>query len=497
MKNYQQLKKIFKRISQLQYLQRILMCDEAIMMPRGAGQHRANAMAKFNRIIHKMLINKKIKILIEEAKTENNLLSWDLANLQWMEKKYDRAACIPLQLTEKFTKASMASEQAWRQLRPKNNWQDFLPYLEQSFSLAKEIANRQAEVHYHNPYDAAIDQYAPGFNQKNIDPIFSALKTILPNLIQKIIKTQQVDNIKIPTGPFPVEKQKMLGLSIMQGLGFNFDCGRLDISHHPFCAGDPPDIRVTTRYLETEFLQSLLAVCHETGHALYEQGLPRKWIDQPVGRIQSMAMHESESLLLEMEICHSFSFYEYLIPFVRNYFGDQEGFTPENLYSLITKVKPGLIRVEADEVTYPLHIILRYEIEKSLFKGEINIKDLPRYWDELMTQYLGVSTKGNDQNGVMQDVHWTGGIFGYFPAYTLGRLIAAQLFATYKSIRPQYKDDIKEGNFQPLKDWLKLNVYDYASSLSTRDWLVKVTGKDLEVSDFVNHVEQRYGAKPA
>lgn len=492
MNSYQQLQKIFKRFSHLQYIQRILMWDEAVMMPEGAGEARAHALATLSRTMQKMLISKKTKNLIEQAKQEDELINWDESNLKWMEKIYNRSAAIPLQLTEEATKAAIACEQAWRRLRPQNNWEDFAPYLEKSFQYIKEIADRRSEALQLNPYDAMIDEYAPGFSQATIDPIFSDLKTILPSLVDKIIQKQQKHNILIPAGPFPIEKQKMLGLTVMKALGFDFKHGRLDASHHPFCSGGPTDVRITTRYSTDEFIRSLTAICHETGHALYEQGLPPKWLEQPVGHVQSMTMHESQSLLIEMQVCCSLDFYEYVTPLIQNQFGKQKALLPANLHNLVTQVKPGLIRVDADEVTYPLHVILRYELEKKLFSNEINIKDLPHYWDEMMMKYLGLSTKGNDQFGVMQDVHWTAGAYGYFPAYTLGRLIAAQIFATYQETYPDYRVDIKQGNFHTLKNWLEQNVYSYAALFSTKELLLKLTGSDLNSNYFINHLEQRY-----
>lgn len=492
MNNYEQLKILFKRLAHLQYLERILMWDESVMMPEGAHEARANALATFNRMMQKMLINKKNKALINSAKAEDGLSSWDVSNLEWMEKQYLRAACIPSDLIEDSTKASVACEQAWRNLKQENNWRDFLPYFERSFALIKEIANRRAEALQVDPYDAMIDGYAPGFNQVSIDAIFLNLKNTLLPLIPRIIKKQQNQNIKIPVGPFPIEKQKMLGLELMKALGFDFKCGRLDVSHHPFSTGGPTDVRITTRYEENDFLKSMMGVCHETGHALYEQGLPREWIDQPVGSIHSMVMHESQSLLIEMEVCRSSAYQEFFTSLLCKQFGKQEAFTKDNLHKLVTRVEPGLIRVDADEVSYPLHIILRYEIEKLLFNGSIKINDIPSYWDNLMTQYFGISTKGNDQFGAMQDVHWPAGAFGYFPAYTLGRLMAAQLFSKFIKSNSLFYDEIKEGNFSSLNNWLNENVYSYASLLPNNDLLIKVTGKRLEMTDFISRIEQRY-----
>ena len=284
-------------------------------------------------------------------------------------------------------------------------------------------------------------------HQKIIDPVFSQLKEVLPKLIQQTIEKQKSEPTIQPKGPFSIEKQKQLGLKLMEAIGFNFNHGRLDVSHHPFCGGVPQDVRITTRYDETEFISSAMAICHETGHARYEQGLPKKWINQPVGHGLGMTVHESQSLLIEMQACRTLEFMNFLSPLVNKQFGNDSAFSPENLLRLYTRVKPGTIRVDADEMTYPLHIILRYELEKQLIEGDMSITDLPDAWDAGMKQYLGLSTKDNYRDGVMQDVHWPSGAFGYFPAYTLGSLIAAQLFNAAKKARPDILDQISTGNF--------------------------------------------------
>ena len=492
MKNYQRLKNNFKRISHLQYAQRIMMWDESVMMPEGAGVSRAHAVGTLNRIMQKMLISKSNKSLLDLAKHETNLDTWDAANLKWMEKKYLSASCIPLSLVEQITKTTMACEQAWRKMRAQNNWQEFYPFLDKTFQLTKEIADRKSQVLQLNPYDALLDEYAPGFNQKSIDVIFSGLKKTIPSLLPQIIEKQKANKINKPIGPFAIEKQKQLGLRVMKALQFDFNHGRLDVSHHPFCGGESDDIRITTRYNENEFMSSLFGICHETGHALYEQGLPRDWITQPVGKVDSMAMHESQSLLIEMELCRSKEFFHYLLPLIKEFMGHQEAFSVDNLYQDLITVEPSFIRVDADEVTYPLHIILRYEIEKALLNGDLPLADLPSSWNELMMQYLGIATHTDYKNGVMQDVHWPAGAFGYFPAYTLGRLIAAQLFATFEKSNSGFFAEVKEGNFLTLNRWLKKNVYDYASSITTDDLLMKVTGESLNSDHFVDRIKKRY-----
>ncbi len=493
MENYKKLKRVFKTLAHLQYTQKLLMWDEAVVMPEGAGAYRASTVATIDGLMQKMLLKKKTRALLQAAREEGEQLpDWDRANLQWMEKKYHSAVCIPPALTEQLTKTKMACEQAWRKLRPQSDWRAFLPFLERTFQLVKEAAQRQGDSLHLSPYDALLDEYAPGFTQAGIDRIFSQLKGLLPGLIKEIQKKQNALHLSVPQGPFPMEKQKDLGLQVMRALHFDFNHGRLDSSHHPFCNGIPEDVRITTRYSEKEFMTSLLGTCHETGHALYEQGLPQKWLSQPVGMVHSMAMHESQSLLIEMQVCRSKAYFKFMAPQIQQAFGQNDALTAENLYKLTTQVKPSLVRVDADEVTYPLHVVLRYEIEKELFKGDLQLQDLPARWDEGMRQYLGLSTGEDHKDGVMQDVHWPSGAFGYFPAYTLGRLIAAQFFETFSQCHAQFNAEVALGNFKSLIAWLRQEIHSKASLLPTSALLTQVTGRDLETGPFIRHIQARY-----
>ena len=492
MKSYLKLKEVFKQRSQLIYTQHIMRWDEAVMMPEGASDTRAEAMAMLDCLTQKIVVNNKNKKLIAAAIAEAGLSAWDQANLIWMEHKYTIAACIPAKLTEKLALASMNAEQRWRKLREQNDWRSFLPHFKKLFKLVRESAERRGDVLQMSPYDALLNEYAPGFDQQRIDAIFADLRQVMPGLVQQAMSKQQSESVTIPAGPFATNSQKELGLSVMRDLQFDFKQGRLDQSHHPFCSGGPTDVRMTTRYQTDEFHSSLLGICHETGHALYEQGLPREWINQPVGVVENMAMHESQSLLIEMELCRSPAFYHYLVPAIKKQFGEQEAFTADNLYQLATRVKPNLIRVDADEMTYPLHVILRYELEKELFNDVIALEDLPARWDELMQSYLGLSTRGNDKDGVMQDVHWPSGAFGYFPAYTLGRLIAAQFFAAFLRAQPQFFAEAKQGHFRGLIQWLNENIHAEASALPTEELLRKVTGESLNPAYFLDHIKRRY-----
>nr|MDQ2994138.1 carboxypeptidase M32 [Pseudomonadota bacterium] len=329
-----------------------------------------------------------------------------------------------------------------------------------------------------------------GFNQSIIDPIFARLKTELPHRINDILSQQTSDPILEITGNFPIDQQRQLGLELMQALGFNFNHGRLDVSHHPFCGGVPSDVRITTRYNESEFITSVMAVCHETGHARYEQGLPVAWRSQPVGKALGMAIHESQSLLIEMYACRSAAFMQFLSPLIKRHFGDQPYYNPANLLKHYTRVKPGFIRVDADALTYPLHVILRYELEQQLFNDQLTIKDLPDAWNQKMQQYLGLSTVNNYKDGVMQDVHWPAGLFGYFPSYTLGSLIAAQLFAAALKQHPTIETQLSQGDFTTLFSWLNQHVHSRGSSVSPATLLQDATGSALDPSFYLKHISR-------
>jgi carboxypeptidase Taq len=278
----------------------------------------------------------------------------------------------------------------------------------------------------------------------------------------------------------------------MRLLGFDFEAGRLDVSTHPFCGGVPEDVRMTTRFREDDFLGSLMGTVHETGHGRYEQNLPRDWLGQPVSNARSMALHESQSLSFEMQLGSHPGFVTRLAPLVAQAFGEQPAFQPQNLHRLMTRVKPGFIRVDADEVTYAAHIILRYEIERPLVEGEIEPEDIPALWDAKMMELLGVDTRGNYKDGPMQDVHWPEALFGYFPCYSLGAMYAAQWFATMRRDMPDLDARIGAGDLACVFDWLRSRIWSQASLWTTDELARRASGEPLNPAHFKAHLEARY-----
>lgn len=378
----------------------------------------------------------------------------------------------------------------WRTQRANNDWTGFEKNWAEVVKLSQEEAQIRADANGTTPYDAMLNVYEPGTTSASLDTLFSDVKTWLPSLIDEAIEKQKSNNILLPNGHYPAEKQKALGLQVMKLLQFDFEHGRLDESVHPFCGGVPTDVRITTRYDESEFMQSLMGIVHETGHARYEQGLPKELAGTPAGEARSMGIHESQSLFFEMQIGRNNAFIDHLARLASNHFSGNE-FAKDNLAKIYTRVEKGFIRVDADELTYPAHVILRYEIERDLMNGVIKHTDVPELWNEKMKAYLGLSTEGNFKNGCMQDIHWTDGSFGYFPSYTLGAMYAAQFMAAMKKTI-DVDGVIQSGDLSPIFTWLSDNIWSKGSLLTTDELVKQATGETLNAQHFQAHLKSRY-----
>ncbi len=490
--SYRALHGHFRRVGDLQHAQSMLSWDEAVMMPRGGGRSRADSLATLAGVVHTMISDPCVGEWADVASQEPELDEWERANVRQIQRLWRRARAVPEALVVEFSRETARCEQAWRVRRADNDWNAMVEPLHRVVELNRRRGEALGDALGMDPYDALMDEYEPGMSRSRIGPVFEKLKRALPALIDMAIGTQR-DALPMP-GPFADAQQAALGRNLMERLGFDFERGRLDTSHHPFCGGDPDDTRITTRYNRQAFLESMFAVLHETGHAMYEQGLPADWRRQPVGSSGGMALHESQSLLMEMQVCRGLEFLQYAAPIVRESLGADDNdpaWSAENLHRAATRVERGFIRVDADEVTYPMHVILRYELEQDLVGGSMRVTDLPDAWDAKMTEYLDLRTAGNDRDGCMQDVHWFTGLIGYFPTYTLGALTAAQLFAAARAAGAA--DGIGQGKFEPLLDWLRSNVHTQASAKSTMEILEEATGAPLLTDAFLAHVARRYG----
>jgi len=491
MSAYKKLVEKYERIHHLSHMQSIVYWDWQTMMPSGSNDARSKAMAEFGTLLHELSTQKDIGELIEEALQEE-LDSTQKASLREIQRTYTQNTILPSKLVKDQSLAHSNCNHNWIEQRKNNDWQGFSKNLKEVVKLAREEANVRAEQSGLTAYDSLLDLYEPGMRSETLDEIFKEVKTWLPKLIQDVLEKQKSQNIINPTGTFDTNSQKELGIKVMEHLGFDFTRGRTDVSAHPFCGGVAEDVRITTRYDENDFVQALMGTVHETGHASYEQGLPLDLVALPVGQARSMGIHESQSLFFEMQVGRSKEFLKSIQAYITSSFGDDKAFEIENLTKIYSKVETSYIRVDADEVTYAAHVILRYEIEKALINGEIEVEDIPTIWDEKMQEYLGVDTKGNFKDGCMQDVHWTEGLFGYFPSYTLGAMYAAQQFASVKKAYPNIEESIENGDLSDIREWLKQNIWSKASTLGTDELIKEATGESLNPKYFKEHLENRY-----
>lgn len=464
------------------------------MMPDGGSAARAEQLATLDVLSHELLTQPQTEDLLAAAESDSRALtSWQQANLREMRNKWRHATAVDADLVEAYSRATSASEMQWREARAQNDFASLVPKMTDVIHLTQTMAAAKSEAFGVTPYDALLDQYEPGCVSATIDGLFQDLEEFLPGFLPQVLERQAATaDIPMPAGPFDIDVQKKLGQEFMTALGFDFNHGRLDTSHHPFTGGIPDDVRLTTRYDSDDFTQSLMGTLHETGHALYEQGLPSDWRSQPVGLARGMVLHESQSLLVEMQLSRSPEFLSYAVPKIRDAFkGDGPAWDMDNLKRLYLKVAPGMIRVDADEVTYPLHVMLRYRLEKALLSGDLPVGDLPAAWNSEMQSLLGI-TPPTDALGCLQDIHWPSGAIGYFPTYTLGALAAAQLYQAANDQISELPQDIEAGQFGGLLSWLRTHVHEQGSSKSTDEILALATAAPLGTDAFKAHLKARY-----
>ena len=489
---YQELEEVFHKICVLGQVEAVLHWDLATVMPNGGLNSRSEQLAELRAIQHNLITAPKIEELLDLAEKHSFSNDWQRANLREMRQRWLQAIALETNLVTAFSKAGTACEAAWREAHSLSDFELVQPKLQHLLSLVKEVANAKAECLNLDPYDALLNDFEPGSSAEKVNSIFKKLKLFLPHLLGEVIEYQKSKPITRPSQSFSEASQRKLCNKVMELLGFDFNFGRLDVSKHPFCGGVPEDVRITTRFVENEFTSSLMGVLHETGHALYERGLPTDWRLQPVGEALGMVIHESQSLLIEMQISRSKEFISYLTPMIQNAFdGDGPFWHPENIYRLYTEVKPSFIRVDADEISYPLHIILRFELEQALLKGDLNVKELPSAWNEKFEKLLGIKVP-NNKLGCLQDIHWYDGAWGYFPTYTLGAIAAAQLFYSAKAQQPDLPSQIGLGNLTPLLNWLGEHVHSKGRLLNSDDLIKEATGEYLNPVYFEKHLRSRY-----
>ncbi len=500
---FDQLVAKLKRAHTLGTVAELLGWDEQVNLPPDSGDVRAEQLAVMAETQHAAATDPEIGRLLAEVEGGANRpgeprLGGDASPYpsdqsviaRHARRDYDRATKLPADFVrEKATHSSRAFH-AWADAKSRDDFPSYAPYLEKHL----ELARREAALlgWGDRPYDFAIDKHDPGLTAAQITTLFTELKSGLVPLVREI----QASRVRADLGllhDFPVASQQVFLREVTARIGFNYRRGRIDVSLHPFCSGPGADIRMTTRFDADRPLRSLFGAIHETGHGLYEQGLPREHLGTALGQAAGMAAHESQSRLWENQVARGRAFWAFFEPKFRALFPAQlAAVSAEALYLAVNAVQPTLIRVDSDEVHYNLHILLRFELEQRLFAGALAVRDLPAAWNALCGELLG-RTPANDREGVLQDVHWSGGGFGYFPSYCLGNMMAAQLWATVRRARPGLEDEFARGDFSGLLGWLRENIHAHGRRFDTLALVRRVTGEELSPAPLLGYLRERYG----
>lgn len=488
---YAALEKHFARRAGLQGALGILNWDSRTMMPAAASPARADQVAALEGAIHGALMDPSVADWLDRAEFDaSDLDDWQRANLAEMRREHLLATAVPADLVEANARDAARCEMVWRTAKAENDFDLLLPHLRKVLNHQREIAAANAAVLNCGLYDALHELYEPGSRVAEYGPVFDDYAAFLPGFLAEVEAVQAGEPKAEPfEGPFPVEAQRALVQRLAGILGFH---GRVDQSLHAFCGGATGDVRITTRLDPDNFFKSLKSGLHEAGHALYEMGRPAAWASQPVGQARGLGVHESQSLTFDMQVGRHPRFLEWLAPQLADAF-DREGdaWSVENLRRRFRRVDRSFIRVDADEVTYPAHVILRWRLEQSLIEGRMELVDLPDAWNQGMRDLLGITPPDLAQ-GCLQDIHWPSGAWGYFPTYTLGAMMAAQLFQAASAAIPDLPDQIGRGDFRDLVVWLGDNVHRWGRYLSARDILIRATGKPLDAGIFKAHLRARY-----
>lgn len=487
---YDELVRELREISVIGSIAAVLNWDEQTFMPHGATDHRATQVSLMSRISHERFTSPRVGELIaivEQSPLVADAESDVAANIRETRRDYDRATKLPASLVEEMSRTEVLSQQAWTDARKNSDYAAFRPWLDKVLHLKRQEC--QCVGYKDDPYDALLDQYEPGETAASVRATFEALRGPLVELVGKIVNSGKEAPLDILQRKYPADAQEKLAKEAAKAVGFDFNDGRLDISVHPFCTHlGPGDVRMTTRYDEAYFGDAFFGVLHETGHALYNQGLPKEHYGLPRGDDVSLGIHESQSRMWENLVGRSRSFWRYFLPQARQAFpAALAGVSDDDWYFAINDVRPSLIRTESDETTYNLHVLIRFEIERALLRNDLSTADLPGAWDERMEKYLGIEPP-DDARGCLQDIHWSGGAIGYFPTYTLGNLYAAQFFEQARKDVGDLDAQFARGEFAPLLGWLRKNIHSQGMKYTPRQLVRRITGQDLQPTALLAHL---------
>jgi carboxypeptidase Taq len=470
----------------------VLGWDQRTKMPPGGVEQRSNQLALLARLVHERATSQEIGDLIAQCEADQSLTddphSDSAANLREIRRSYDRATKLPSDHVEENARTHAVAEHHWEEARAKKDFSLFEPWLAKNIELSRKTAEFYGWERSEEPWDALAEGFEPGMRAAGVEAVFTPLRDRLQALVSDLVSARK-PSTKIHDVKLPIDAQMAFVTKIAEAIGFDFSRGRIDTTVHPFCSGTHPgDVRITTRFSENKFFDSLAATMHETGHGIYEQGLNPEYNGTPLGRAVSLGIHESQSRMWENFVGRSLAFWKWCQPLVAKELGVD--LSAEEIYAGMNLVDPSFIRVEADEATYNLHIMVRFELERALMNGDLQAADVPHEWNRRYKEYLGVDVP-DDALGCLQDVHWSGGSFGYFPTYTLGNLYAAQMFETIREDIPDIDAQFERGEFAPLKAWLNENLHRHGGRFVPSELCERLTGKPLTADALLRHLEAK------
>ena len=472
----------------------VLAWDQETFMPDGGAEARARQLSTLQSMAHEQFASDETGDLLDraaDALETDDPLDDDASLVRVTRRDYKRARRVPSSLVAELSEATSRAKQAWKKSRQEDDFTIFASHLERLVELSVEKA--EAIGYDDEPYDALLEEYEPGLSTAEVADTFETLREDLIPLVDAIADAPPLDN-EVLHRSYPQHRQKDFGEQVLANLGYDVDRGRQDVSAHPFTTSfSPDDVRITTRYDENYFPSAFFSMIHEGGHAIYEQGIDPALDRTPLADGASLGVHESQARLWENHVGRSRPFWRHYFPKLQNTFPDALADADvEGFYRAINRVEPSLIRVEADEVTYNLHVMLRFELERGLIDGTVDVNDLPTLWNEAMDDYLGV-TPNTDANGVLQDVHWSMASFGYFPTYTLGTLTAAQLVEAIQEDVPDLENRVADGQFDALLNWLRTHIHQHGQKLEAPDLLKRATGRELSAEPWLRYANDKFG----
>ena len=487
---YEEYKKLMQRIADIKYSSAVLQWDQETYLPPKSGSFRNRQITTLNEIAHSEFIRNEVGELLKELSQREDLTDKYKRNVNLTLEDYNRAIKLTTEFVGKLSNAISRAYHSWIEARKANSFVLFQTSLNEIIELKRQEAEMLG--YSNHPYNALLNDYDKGLTVSTLDNLFNKLQPSLISILDKIRSLPAADDSFLKQH-FPKDLQWAFGIEILKDMKFDFDCGRQDLSEHPFTTNfSSRDVRVTTRIDEYDFQNMTWSCIHEGGHALYEQGLPENEYGLPLGEFCSLSIHESQSRLWENCIGRGLPFWKNKYNKAKDFFPNQfDNISIEKFYKAINKVQPSPIRTEADEITYHFHIMIRYELEKKLIEGTLNAKDIPAYWNEQYKNYLGISIP-DDKTGSLQDVHWCHGSFGYFPTYSIGSLYAAQFFETIKKRFPDLNNNIENGNYHQIHKWLSDNIYPFGRYFNSEDLCFKATGEKLNPDYFINYISEKF-----